>query len=520
MASLLTLQQRLQGASQPTSAPISVPAPIGGWNSRDQFDAMDPLDAVQLDNWFPDAGGVFVRRGFISYATGLGASPVSTLAEYNFGTIRKFLAAASGKIWNISAGGGAPISLGAGFTSDRWQTVNFLSRTFFMNGADTMQVFDGATLAAATFTGVTLSTLVGGWQYQQGLYFWQNNSTGFWYSQLNSISGVLTFFDLAAFCPRGGNLVAVTSITHDGGNGVLDFIAFIMSSGDMLLYYGNDPSQIQAWQLIGRYQLAPPVSPRAVVTYGGDSFITTYDDHVMLEQQLVALKVGSLPPRSKISTAVQNAVRANKNGFGWQSLYYPRGRALIFNIPNTDGTFNQHVCNTGLPNQPWCRYTGMNGYCWGLFNDLLYFGAANGIVYQADTGYLDNIGAINTVAQQAWNKLTSGANAFSGVGGTRKRVTAARPILQSVGSLSYKFSIGFDYSVLNISVPVSTTSTGSPWNISPWDTSPWSGEFRVDARWRVGGGSGTAIGWGLALAATGQVSWMRTDLRVEQGIGL
>jgi hypothetical protein len=507
-------------AAQPVSSPQSMPPPIGGWNARDQFDAMDPTDAVQLDNWFPDAGGVSVRRGFQSYATNVGSAAVATLAEFNSGGTRKFLAASSGHIWDISVSGSSPTSLGSGFTSDQWQTVNFLNRTFFMNGVNTMQVFDGTTLGNATFTGVTLSTLVGGWQYQQGLYFWQNNSTGFWYSQLNSISGTLSFFDLAPFSPNGGNVVAITSITHDGGNGVLDFLAVILSSGDTLLYYGNDPSQLQAWQLVGRYRLSPPVSPRAVTTYGGDSFITTYDDHVMIEQQLVALKVGSLPPRSKVSTAVQMAVQANKGAFGWQALYYPRGRALIFNIPNTDGTFDQHVCNTGLPAQPWCRYTGMNAHCWGLFKDQLYFGAADGIVYQADIGHLDGLGAILATAQQAWNKLASASAAFSGMGGNRKRVTAGRPVVQSVGGISYNFSIGFDYNTPMVEAPISSPAIGSPWDTSPWDTSPWSNDYQVSTIWHACGGSGTAISWAISIGSTEQTSWLRTDFRVEQGIAL
>ena len=77
----------------------------------------------------------------------------------------------------------------------------------------------------------------------------------------------------------------------------------------------------------------------------------------------MALKLGQLPPRSKVSTAVQNAVRANLTAFGWQALYYPRGRRLIFNIPNPDGTFCQHVQNTALQSQPWCRFVNMNAYC-------------------------------------------------------------------------------------------------------------------------------------------------------------
>ena len=509
MAAILTRQQRLQTAQAPMTTPVSIPAPVKGWNSRDEFDAMDPLDAVQLDNWFPDAGGVSVRNGYVQFASGLGAASVQTLASYQAGSNSALLAACNGHIYNVSSG--SHTSLGSGFAINQWQTVNFLSRLFFVNGTDAAQVFNGTALSAASFTGVSTSTLIGCWQYQQRLFFWQANSTGFWYALLNSISGALAFYDLSAFCPRGGNLIAMTTSSYDGGNGVLDYAVFIMSSGDALLFSGNDPSLSSNWQLIGEYRIAPPVSPRAVTDYGGDSFITTYDDHVTLQQMFTALRLGEQPPRSKVSKAVQEAVTANKNALGWQALYYPKGRSLIFNIPNPDGSFYQHICNTGLPTQPWCRYTGMNAYCWGIFNDNLYFGAANGIIYQADIGQLDNLGAIQATAQQAWNRMGNSQ---------RKRVSAVRPVVQSLGAASYTFNVGFDYSTLNIPTPDVTPGTGSPWNTSMWNTSPWSSEYTVDPRWRIGGGSGTAAGFGISIAATQPVSWYRTDLRLEAGSAL
>lgn len=510
MTARLTRAQRLQAAQAPITSPISIPAPVKGWNTRDSLDGMDPLDAILLDNWFPDAGGVNVRNGHVPFATGLSANPVSTLAEFDAGPTRKLLAASGGGIFDVSLGSSIS-SVGSGFSNDRWQICGFLSRLLFVNGQDRAQIFNGTTLAAAAFTGVDTRTLYGVWQYQQRLFFWQKNSTGFWYALLNSISGALAFYDLAAFCPRGGNLVAMTTSSYDGGNGVLDYAVFIMSSGDALLFTGNDPSLSSNWALVGTYRISPPVSPRAVTDYGGDSFVTTYDDHVTLQQMFTALRLGEMAPRSKASKAVQLAVQANKDGFGWQALYYPRGRSLIFNIPNPDGTFDQHVCNTGLPGQPWCRYKNQNAYCFALFNNLLYFGAANGTVFLADYGSLDDTAPVEAAGQQAWNKLGNAQ---------RKRVPAARPVVQSIGGIAYTFDLGFDYGPMNIVMPEVTAGNGSPWNTSPWDTSPWSAETNVSPAWDIAGGSGTAIGFGLSVAATQPVSWLRTDLRVEGGNAL
>lgn len=524
----MTLKQRLASAQQAVVQPYSFVSPIKGWNTRDALDAMDPADAIQLDNLYPDAGGVSTRNGYTLYASGLGSGTVKTLAEFYAGATRKFLAAASGAIYDVSASGAVGAPLASGFGSDAWQTVSFLSRLFFANGTDTMQVFDGTTLGNAAFTGGStpaLNTLVAGFLYQQRLYFWQNNSTGFWYAQLNSISGTLSFFDLSAYAPRGGNLVAMATYSLDGGNGVQDFAVFIMSSGDCLIYFGNDPSNLLNWALVGTYALSPPVSPRAVCNYGAEAFVTTYDDHVPLKQQLSAATAGGLPARSKVSNAVQAAVAANKGAFGWQALYYPKGRRLIFNIPNPDGTFSQHVQNTGVQymetqtagvatgygmSSPWCRFVNMNASCWGLFKDSLYFGGAGGKIYLADTGSMDLLGPVTAVGQQAWNTLQSPL---------RKRLTAIRPVLQTIGSLGYTFSVGFDYGEVNIPVALVTSNPGSPWDTSPWDTSPWSAEQVVNTLWSASGGSGVAISVALNISATESATWLRCDLRGEMGVG-
>lgn len=509
--SIMTRSQRLKEAAQPIIQPTSLPAPIKGWNTRDALDAMDPQDAVLMDNLYSDGTGVQVRNGYVSFAIGVGTGPVKTLAEYNAAATRKLLAAGSGKIYNVSSGGTIASPLKSGFTNDAWQWVNFLSHMFLVNGSDTLQVFDGTALADGTFTGVAQSTLVGVQLYQQRLYFWQSGSTGFWYAQLNSISGALAFYDLAAFVPEGGNLIAVTTISNDGGAGVQDIIVFVMSSGVCIMFFGNDPSNANAWQEIARYRISPPVSPRAVCTYGAESFLTTFDDHVPLHQEMVALKLGQLPPRSKASGAVAAAVAANPAAFGWQAIFYPKGRRLLFNIPNPDGTFNQHVQNTSSADLPWQRFVNMNAFCWGLYNDGLYFGAQSGNVYLADTGSLDLASPIAAVGQQAWNTFQSPL---------RKQVTAVRPVVQVFQSQSYTFTLGFDYGTFDIPIIAATMVSGSPWDISPWDTSPWSTENVINPLWHAGGGSGVAIGMTLSIAATQPTNWLRTDVKYQPGNAL
>lgn len=513
---MMGTMDRIRMGAAPISSPTSLAAPVGGWNTRDELDAMEPLDAVTLDNFFPDTSGITVRSGYLSWATGLGTDPVETLAEFRSGSSDKLLAACDDSIFEVTTSGAVGPALSTGFTNARWQTANFLSHMFLCNGADLVQIYDGATLANSAFSGVTTSTLIGVTCYQQRLFFWQANSATFYYALLNSISGLLSPYDLSAFLPQGGVITSITTVTHDGGNGVLDFVAFIMSSGDMLLFYGNDPSQSTTWQMIGRYRISPPVNIRSVCTYGADSFVATFDDYVPLQQQLVALKLGTLPPRSKISGAVQAAMTANRNGFGWQAIYYPKGRRLIFNVPNADGTFDQHVCNTALPSQPWCRFTGMNAYCWGLLGDSLYFGGADGTVYAADVAQQDlDLNPVQATAQQAWNRLNN-AN--------RKRIVAVRPVVSTLQGV-YSFGVGFDFidpepEVLPSLVgPEITDDANTPITDDAGNAID-AGAESITVGWAGAAGSGTSFSLLLQVSAAAPMSWLRTDFRGEIGNAL
>lgn len=505
MPAVTPMRQRIQMAAQTKVAPQVIPISITGWNTRDALSAMDPTDAVILDNWYPDAGGLQVRLGSQMFCSGLGPGYVNTLAEYTANQNKVFIAARGTAVYDITSGSKA--LLRNGFSSDIWQTANFAGRFFMVNGEDQPQSYDGTTFADAGFTGPDVTQIIGVNAFKNRLYFWLKNSQSFYYGDLNAITGALHEFPLSMVASTGGNLICMTTMSHDGGEGISDLAVFIMSTGEVVIYQGTDPSDADLWSLYGRYRIAPPISPRAVARYGAESYLTTYDDYVPLQQQLVALKVGQIPPRSKISGAVQAAVAANQSSYGWQSVFYPKGRRLIFNVPNADGTFDQHIFN--VSQNAYCRFVGNNGACWAVFNNDLYYGGANGVVYKADIGTTDGGVAISFDGQCAWNDFQDPR---------RKRISAVRPTLETLGVASLQFGVGFDYRDIMLTTNSSTLPVaGSPWDTSPWNTSSWSAETGIDNRWRFMGGTGTAMSYRLKGSTQTNLQWLRTDVRYEIG---
>lgn len=497
--------------------PIPVQAPIGGWNTRDSLDDMKPEDAVLLDNWFPGLGSCVIRGGTSSYATGM-VGPVKTLAEFNAGGSRKFIAAANSNIWDISSAGAA-VSLASGFTSDVWQWAQFDdasggARMGLVNGSDSPRLYNGTVISAMTVSGsgLTTSTLNGIHIYKSRSYFWDDRTQDFWYSAVNALGGTLTKFPLGRLQGTGGNLMAMGTWSRDSGSGMQDLAVFILSSGDVLVYAGDNPGDAIAWSILGRYSIGAPINKRGIKKIGAELLIITKAGYVTLSSMLASGRVNETKQAisSKIRGAALAAVSAYSANFGWDIAFYPLKNMLIVNVPISATQSHQHVMNTETA--AWCRFKSQNAQCWGLYNDLLYFGRPDGTVYLADNGTSDAGVEIVAEGQPAWNYLENYRSS--------KRATAIKPILRSTGGLpAYSINVGFDFVEVLLSVSISAITSGSSlWDVSSWDTTSWGDDYSISDAWSSVTGDGYAIGSKLRVATlTQSVEWLSTTYLCETG---
>jgi hypothetical protein len=151
--------------SRQRSIPASLPAPVGGWNSRDSLGEMKATDAVYLKNWFPATTDVVVRNGYTNFATGM-SGQVESLMAYSGGASNKFFAAVGSNIYEVTAGGAVGAAVVANMTNARWQYVNISTAggnfLIAFNGADNGLRYNGTTWVAVTsITGKTVSSLTG-----------------------------------------------------------------------------------------------------------------------------------------------------------------------------------------------------------------------------------------------------------------------------------------------------------------------------------------------------------------------
>lgn len=440
-----------------------IPSPTGGWVSNKPIDSMAPNEALVLDNYIPNSLNVNVRKGYEAHATGIGGE-VKTIIDFNNGATAKLLVCGNASIFDGTDEGAVGTALATSFLEDAWQWVNFKGRVFAVNGADEAIDFDGTTISTTSWTGVDTENLINVSVFKNRLFFTEKDTAKFWYAAGDAISGALTAFDLSMVSPNGGYLVATASFTRDGGEGSDDLFMCIMQSGDVLVYQGDDPSDPTAWEIVGRYIIAPPIGRRCVSQVGGDLAVVTEDGYISIGTVFgYARSRSDTTLSNNIANYVRDLASRGRTLAGWQALLYYRGGYLLFNAPLIGGKFEQHIVN--MTTGAWSKLRDIPARCWGLFQNDLYFGSADGTVYKADTGYTDNGANIKTEFQSSFNYLESR--------GMIKLFKMIRPLFRIKGDVPISIGMNTDFRQKGITYTASLVDSESTMWGSPWG-SPWS----------------------------------------------
>lgn len=485
----------------------AVPSPVGGWNARDSVDAMPETDAVRMVNVIPRAGYVETRKGFIEHAVGLGGS-VDTLIAYRGTGSEDLIAGANGNLWDVTTP--TPASLKAGLANNRWQDTNHSNRLILTNGVDTPQVYDGTTMTNIVVTGVTATTLWACNTFKGRVYYWQQNAQSFWYAAAGAYQGALTEFNLAGQISMGGSLIQMVTWTLDSGEGIDDLAVFIFSTGEVLVYKGDDPGSAAAWALVGRFQIGEPLGPRAHAKVGGTEIILTRDGYVDLA---AALRDGRYTEKSAYSNKIIRAAKTAATNyhlqFGWEAILYPAGQMFIVNVPLTDIQAQQHVRSTS--SGEWCEFHDMNARTFAVHDNLLWFGGSDGKVYQADIGAQDVGAPIEFDCITAYNAFGSRAN--------KKQVTAVNVVSNFAFPAYYSIDILPDFSTTRrSSVTPSPYIPPAGWDTVDWDTADWDiGTEELQATrtaWRNANGIGYVLGLSLRGSTRSQnIIWYSTQFQ-------
>jgi hypothetical protein len=507
----LTLGEVRPRVSRSTPVPIAT----AGWDASSPISDMPADRAIALVNMFPKAASVGTRKGWVSHATGLGAT-VESLLPWNGPSSSKLFGAAGTNVYDVTASGAVGAAVLSSTTNARWQGVNFGTAggnfLWICNGAMAPQHYDGATWVAPAITGITGSTIINVTVFKRRLFFCMTGSLKFGYLPIESIAGAVSTYDLSVIFDRGGYLMAIGTWTTDGGAGPDDFAVFITSEGQAAVFAGTDPSNALSWGLVGVYDVGQPIGRRCLYSLGSDLIMLTRDGAVSL---VAVSKLGESDRQeaaytSRIRDAYVAATLSYAANYGWQAIEHAPTTSLIINIPLVEGTTTEQYVQNVLTGA-WTRYTGLNAICWGMRGDQMYFGRPGGVVARAFGQDTDNGTNISWTYRGAFMQASKD--------GRSAHIKLLRPTMQSSANITASVIINADYADDPPDVPIPQGIAGSAfiWDESNWDEAFWGSGPAIISFWLTTPANGGVFSTQINGLSNAQTDLLALDVILEPG---
>jgi hypothetical protein len=352
-----------------------------------------------------------------------------------------------------------------------------------------------AVQVAAAITGVDTSALSHVNLYRSRLYFVEGGTMDIHYLPVDSITGALGTRSMGGIFKKGGAVLFTSTWSPgDAGDGLDDKFVVVTTEGEAAIFQGGNPAGSAAgdFALVGVYDIGFPIGKNFYFKAGGDLVIGTVDGLVPLS---VAM---SKDPGALSLSAVTRPIEPE-----WQKQYRERGTSpwevqkwtsrnmaiVALPAPNDGDELFCFVVN--IETGAWCRYTGWDCRCLGLFNDRLFFGSSDGVVWEGEVTGRDGLASYFPVYVGHAEHLKAP--------GRHKSVYSMRTTFTGSTPMEVRVSCSTDYRITLPPWPNAPEAEGDVgWDASLWDEGLWDESGAADAslvvtRWSSIGRSGHAI---------------------------
>lgn len=384
-------------------------------------------------------------------------------------------------------------------------------------GSATSNIPSGPVAVYNGITGVTTSNLSFVWVFANRLFFVEKGTMNAWYLSVSSISGTATRFSLNGIFKNGGELLFGGTWSLDSGDGLDDKCVFVSSTGEVAVYEGTDPSSSTTWAKAGVYDITPPMGFNATLKAGGDLVIATEEGMVPISEAVTrdsaALSLAAITRAIEPEWTSEVNARRSKS---WDILKWPSNNMAVVALPVVDATTEAYCYVVNLETGAWCRYTGWDTECLGLYNSIGYFGTSGGKVMQMEASGSDDGATYTAVYAGLFDHLNAPA--------ASKTITTARTIMNAGTDIIPQVSISNDYAINLPSPPNSIADyTSDEWDVGLWDVAIFDAGVQLETKtqWHSIGQSGFAVAPQLQLtmgvSPTPKVELVAIDLMYEIG---
>lgn len=510
---------------------VTVAPPSRGLNTTGDLAAMNPTDAVEMDNLIAAELGLTLRGGWREYATNIdGGAVVRTVMPYNGApanamvsplTASELWAVTDNGIFLIEGGGdmsalSPAIALSGADNAGVMSCVNFTASgggqylvacsetdgAFLYNGVTWMKMVLGGA-GAGHITGSDPANFVQVVAWKRQLTFVKRSSGEAWFLPVGAVGGTVILFDFGPQLEHGGALLGLANWTQDDGSGMDDRLVILGSSGDLVIYQGTDPSDATKFQNAGTWFVGqPPVGRRCFTTSGGNVYVLTQFGVIPVNQvvqggldNILTSDTDLLVQLRKIQDALNSDFQFLLNTPGWELILLPQLALLVIVRPSVASNefiqyaFQQHSMS-------WCRLIDIPIFTMGRRLNEIFGGTSDGRVLRILDGTTDGMKLDGTDAQEIRGRVTPAFN-FFGDPTLIKQALMMRVSFLSRTQPAWAAVMNVDFQVTPITTAVPSGETGGAvWDGGLWDISLWAGGRSAFAEWRTVGGP--CLGYALA----------------------
>jgi len=356
-------------------------------------------------------------------------------------------------------------------------------------GSADADIPSGAVTVVAALTGVDTSAFSFVWLFANRLFFIESGTMNTWYLGTDSIGGAASTFSLNGIFQNGGSLLFGGTWSLDSGAGLDDKCVFVSTTGEVAIYEGTNPASASTWAKVGVYQITAPMGKNATLKAGGDLVIATEDGMVPItaavQKDSAALSLAAITRAIEPEWKTEVGARRSQS---WDVLKWPSNNMAVVSLPVIDGSTEAYCFVVNLETGAWCRYTGWDTQCLGIFNQIGYFGTSDGKVMQMEVGGTDDGTPYTGTCVWSWDHL---ANT-----GAHKTVKSMRGIFTADSDVNSNLSISTNYAESLPTVPSSIADyTTDTWDVGLWDTAIWSVSVDLETKtqWQSIGRTGFVV---------------------------
>jgi hypothetical protein len=496
---------------------------------------MPKEDCIYTYNVMPDEYGQRLRKGYREWATGVDGD-VRSLIPYDDqgGDTAKdrLFAVSENGIYDVTLFNTTTPSQDVAFTTNgidagygvhtQFTTDAGEKLILYADSKNGLHQYNGTTetwsVPSITFPDTTtVADIAFVMSHKQRIWLIADGGTNAYYLGIDAVAGPATLFNFGSKFPHGGRLMALYSWTIDGGDGVDDFLLGVSKAGDVLVYYGPDPSQPQ-WSLRGSYFIGElPDSRRVSTEHGGELFLLSSYGVTSVKELLSGVdysdvKVG---PSAKVSRFLRMEVADNINSHDWELETHPTEGFLQIITPQKNERYRQYTMN--LLTRGWGWWLGVPALTAENWRADYYIGAPGGVVHIYD-GTVDNTTLEGTLGLPIeFGGLTS----FQPFGNHAQYMRAAiiRAIGVTQGVVTLNIDAVYDYNLEQVigQPPPGTAYGTNVWDTGIWDTDLWDSGAEGSSVPIGASGIGRTMAVGFRGTAQSRITFVGWDVLYNTG---